>query len=311
MTQILGVIPFKGILKIKPFEYIRPLEDSEYQNFDIARTKLGQFAKKQALFMLVDANYIEYKNVVAYWSKIHCKNSNYDGAYLEEMLFHINRCVLNFLSSIFPFLDHSREHLSKEKPEMLPNFDKACNWCYDNYFSYRFLYKLRNYSQHFGMPITSLNTCSEIVNFEPFEVGYVLKLIALKDELIKYDKWKKIKNEVLSLPDQVDMSPHIDKMMYCIEIINATLYKNEEFIELLQHTAFLDKLLKETSIKEGTPCIFSQIQNMSNTDDTLLIKLHYPERYRITVERFPLNAMKLVDLFNLRSKGNPLELGNH
>ncbi len=46
------------------------------------------------------------------------------------------------------------------KPQ-LENFDKLCIWYYDNYFSYRFLYKLRNYSQHVGMPIVGLETFSK------------------------------------------------------------------------------------------------------------------------------------------------------
>ncbi len=113
MVAILGVMSSKEILEV------RPLEDFEYEKFVTSSTKLLEFAKRQELFRLVDANYREYKNVLNEYFKIHCENSNIDGSYLEGMTFNINRLVINFLSSIFPFLGHSRERLSNEKPEEL------------------------------------------------------------------------------------------------------------------------------------------------------------------------------------------------
>lgn len=284
---------------------VRPLEDIEYQKFVTASTKLFEFAKRQELFRLVDANYKEYKNVLNEYFKIHCENSNIDGSYLEGMVFNINRLVLNFLSSFFPFLDQSRKRLSKGKPEKLQNFDKSCSWCYDNYFSYRFLYKLRNYSQHVGLPIIGLETSSEMMNLNPFEVDHRLKTITLKKDLLKFDKWGTVKEEIPLLPEEIDLDPYIDEMMYCIEKINATLYEKEEFIELLQHTAFLYTLVREASIKGGIPCIFLQIEDINDTDE---LKIHFSERRRLTIGRFPLNAMELIDLLNLSSNGNPLEL---
>ena len=68
-----------------------------------------------------------------------------------------------------------------------------------------------------------------------------------------------MKDEISRLPDQIDINPYIDELMHCIEKINDTLFGRVEFIELLQHTAFLDKLVKEASIREGNPCILEAV----------------------------------------------------
>lgn len=295
MTAILGIISNKGILEVRPLEY------HEYENFTTARTKLFKFAKRQELFRLVDINYREYKSVLNEYFQIHCEQSNTVGLYLEGMTFNINRLVINFLSSIFPFLDHSRECLSNENPEELENFDKLTNWYYDNYFSYRFLYKLRNYAQHVGMPIVGIETLSEMLDPNPLKVNHGLKTITLKKDLLKFKKWGTVKDEIPQLPEKINIDPYIDEMIYCIKKINVTLSGKEEFIELLHHTAFLDTLVKEARVKGGEgsiPCIFLQIENIDDTDG---LSIYFSDRLRLTYEHFPLNAMELVDSLNLNS----------
>lgn len=288
MTAILGAIG-KEILEVGQ------LENFEYQGFKTASTKLSEFTKKQELFRLVDTNYREYKSVLSEYFKIHCEKSGIGGSYLEGMTFNINRLVINFLSSIFPFLDYSRERLSNEKPEELENFDNLTHWYYDSCFSYRFLYKLRNYSQHVGMPIIGIGTLSEMVNPNPLETNHGLKTITLKKDLLKFKKWGTVKDEIPTLPEKIDIDPYIDEMMYCIKKINASLYGKEETIELLKHAAFLDNLVKETKSEEGTPVI---IIHAEVVDDGL----------RLTCDHFPFNAMELVDLLSLSSEENPLKL---
>lgn len=283
MIHLLGVASNKGILEI------RPLDDTEYQKFVIARTKLFKFAKKHELFRLVDANYMEYKTVLNGYFKIYCENYNMAGSFLEEVAFNLNRLVLNFLSAFRTFIDHVETDLNRtygKESENFKIFKESRSFCYDNCFSYRFLYKLRNYSQHVGMPITGLNTDSRLAHTNPLEVDHLLRVTTLKSDLLKFDDWGKyriydkcgncneveIKDEISRLPDQIDINPYIDELMHCIEIINDTLIKKKEFIELLQHTAFLYKLVKEASISYGNPCIIVQVQDISNTEKLVLVQ---------------------------------------
>jgi len=272
-------------------------------------------------FRLVEANYTEYKTVLNEYSKIYCENANMAESYLEEMVFNLNRLMINFLSAVRTFLDHTETNLKRtygKESENLKTFKKNCSSCYDNYFSYRFLYKLRNYSQHVGMPITGIDAASDLIYINPLAVDYMLRITTLKSDLLKYEEWGRyiiydkcnnskkieIKDEISRLPDQVDINPYIDELMDCIEKINNTLFGREEFIELLQHTAFLDKLVKEASVREGAPCILVQVQDISNIAKSSLI---FSPKYRIIYEHFPLNAMEFVDRININSKGCMLE----
>lgn len=316
MTSYLGTVFFKEYSLILPLT-IRPLEDLEFQKYKTAKTELYEFARKQELFRLVDANYIEYKTVLNEYFKTHCDKPDMADSHLEGVVFNINRLMLNFLSAVRTFLDHAETNIKRtygKESEKLQLFNKVRSSCYDTYFSYRFLYKLRNYSQHIGMPITGLDASHKMVNINPLKYDHVLKTVTFKNDLLKFDDWGiyrkydkygnyreiKIKDEISLLPEKINIDPYIDEMMYCIEKINAALCGKEEFIELLQHTAFLNKLVKEASVKGGIPGIFLKMQKSSNTDK-------FSEELDLTYEKFPLNAMELVDLLNIRSNGNPLE----
>lgn len=273
MTSGLGVLLVKGKSEVLPLPF-RLLDELDYQEYVTARTELFKFAKRQELFRLVYTNYMEYKNTLNKYFRIHCEKCEIDGSYLEGMIFDINRLVLNFLSAVRTFLDHAQTYITKtygEKSEELQSFNKSRFSCFDTHFSFRFLSKLRNYSQHIGMPITDLHASYEVVNLDPLEYDYVLKPITLKDDLLKFDdfKWGKyteldelgnpkldelgnpkkleIKNEIYLLPEKIDIDSYIDEMMDCIKLIDRTLCGKNEFIKLLQYKTFLDKLVKEAN----------------------------------------------------------------
>jgi hypothetical protein len=168
------------------------------------------------------------------------------------------------------------------------------------------------------MPITGLDASSKVVNFSPLRFNHVLKTVTKKNDLLKFDDWGKyrkfdklcnykefeIKDEISLLPEEIDIDPYIDEMMYCIEKINVTLCGKDEFIELLQHMASLDKLLKEASNKGGVPCIIRQVQKFINPDE---LGLHFSEKFKFRFDQFPLSEMELVDLLNISSNRSPLE----
>lgn len=183
---------------------------------------------------------------------------------MKDIIFDINRLVLNFLSSIHTFLDHTETYIKRtygKKPKESQNFEKTTNSYFDTYFSYRLLSKLRNYSQHVGMPMTCLTATSKMVNPDQMEYNHVLETIALKDESLKFDDfdWGKyteldelgnpnkleIKDEISLLPEKIDIGQYIDEMVNCLELIYHTPFVKNEFENLLQYNEFLNELVKE------------------------------------------------------------------
>lgn len=162
------------------------------------------------------------------------------------MLGNVNLHVMNFLSSIKTFLDHSEFKLKRthgEHSEIYRNFKNATNHAFDTCFSYRFLYHLRNYVQHCGMPVTGFAP-SSCVN-DKINKHLICFLVAYcdKDELLEKYKWhKRVFNDFQKLPNQIEISPHIHNMMKCIQGIGITILKND-LPELMKQSGVLYELM--------------------------------------------------------------------
>jgi hypothetical protein len=74
----------------------------------------------------------------------------------------LNRLMINALGSVFTYLNHFEYTFKKEgKEKELANFKTLSSKYFDNYFTYRFFYKLRNYVVHCKIPITCLEDSIE------------------------------------------------------------------------------------------------------------------------------------------------------
>ncbi|MFB6730318.1 hypothetical protein ACFCVW_17525, partial [Bacillus mobilis] len=70
----------------------------------------------------------------------------------------IVRAINNYLSSYKAFLDRWETFIKRHgSPEFIDYFKGSVSTVYDNYFEYRFIYNLRNYAQHAGFPISTIN----------------------------------------------------------------------------------------------------------------------------------------------------------
>lgn len=72
---------------------------------------------------------------------------------------NITRAINNYLSSYKAFLDRWETYFKREGNELfIQHFKKTVSDVYDKCFEYRFLYNLRNYAQHAGIPISKINS---------------------------------------------------------------------------------------------------------------------------------------------------------
>jgi hypothetical protein len=75
----------------------------------------------------------------------------------------LDRKLCNFLTSMRMFLDHAARKLKNDVgPRAAEGFEAARHSEYDGTFGYRFLYHLRNFVQHKGMPTTSCRISSSL-----------------------------------------------------------------------------------------------------------------------------------------------------
>jgi hypothetical protein len=263
-------LSYKLGIQGKGITAIRDLSYEEYKAYKNASDCLLDFSRDQQMYTIVLLNYDDFLNVIKKYSQEYAENPRtVNWILIERMVLDINRHLLNLLSSIRTFLDHTQTKLIKKygaQSDRFKHFREACSKFYDASFSYRFLTKLRNYSQHCGMPLGSLTLHSEENPPYSGQVYHSLELKFSRDELLKYDSWgTRIALEISQLASEFGIVPHVIEMMNCIKGINLVLIE-EELPELFKSAEFVEGLTSPALGKEGIPCIlkFLEINRAEN-----------------------------------------------
>lgn len=141
---------------------------------------------------------------------------------------------------------------------------------YDENFSYRFLYKLRNYAQHCGMSAGN-------INIEENQESQFLSVQFDRNTLLNnYDSWGKLlKKELEELPPYIKVNQHINQLMQSINRINNTLIQ-ERLPNLLESVGYINKLIQPLKSLQGIPCIMdlTEFQNSGGKVKFEWIPLH-------------------------------------
>ena len=228
---------------------LREFYDDEYEKFHKEVKNLIDFSNKQQLFNIVKLNYDEFKDVLARYLSEYKNTNQINWAVMESMVQNINMLLLNFLSSFRTFLDHTEFMIKKEygkDSEQSKKFKTICSVQYDNYLAYRFLYKLRNYAQHCGLPIGGLKLGSEAVKGEGRKTHEYLEVYFDRDILLsRYDSWGTVKAEIEKLPESIEITQFVNQLIKCIYEINKEVINNESDIEKIHASyEYLTKLIK-------------------------------------------------------------------
>jgi hypothetical protein len=270
---------------------VRALSDSEYEEYGKAVARLLRFSSDQQLFTIVRLNYGDFLRLLDHYFSEYTQNPQMDWSRVEMTVLNINRHLINFLSAVRMFLDHSETNLKElygRDSEKARRFENACSDAYDNSFSYRFLYKLRNYAQHCGTPLGQVELGSKLVGTHPDVVQHLFAIRFSRDELLKrYKLWgKSLAEEIRNLPSKFDIVPHVKEMMKHLENINLTRFE-DDLPELLQSAKFVQNLIIETKDKPGLPCIL-WFEEIIRTPDGK------PERLNLSMQWLPTHLVDMI-----------------
>lgn len=139
-------------------EPVRELTPDEYAKFERLNGYLRDFEASRSLLPFVEGN---ARALEQYISKI----ENSDPKALSsrtrfvEVADDANRLLVNFLTTFRLYLDHTERRIKSTygvKSIQVAKFEEATRVVFDSEFAYRFCYKLRNYVQHCGLPISFL-----------------------------------------------------------------------------------------------------------------------------------------------------------
>lgn len=260
-----------SMFKEPEFKIIRKLSQLEFDRYSKYIMSLIFLKNDENLFKIVELNYDDLINKIQSATDELAQGINNTS---EQQYLHleINRLILNLLSSIRTYLDHTETRFKREygiESAEFNIFKTATSKAYDENFSYRFLYKLRNYSQHCGLPAGSLKAHS----FSENGVSkYVLELSLLRDELLKNFEWGNPITKELKKQEQIfDIISLIKTKFHLLQTINENV-KDLSYNHYKEEGLALLNLLQEIEDKDGAPCIFATKQV---TDNQAQLNIHW------------------------------------
>lgn len=270
------------------------LTQDEFEKYLKAKDNLNDFLSNAELFQVVVLNCREYYDALATGLTLYADKNREIFDYREFYL-TINRYFLNWLSSVRSFLDHNETRIKRKYGDDSQNwktFQNSCSREYDSNFSYRFLYKLRNYTQHCGFPITQINFESIPDDTDSEKFAYTVWVGCNRDTLLtRFKEWKQpLKTEIPKLAPLIEINQHIDSMVRSLERINLDNLK-QEFSELYQSAIFIKGLFQRVE-GEDIPEVFEIEATEDETGKILSIT-------QINVHTTPLAVVEAVINNNL------------
>jgi len=241
---------------------VRTLTQNEYENISKEISELEKFRSEEALYNLIELNYQDLEAKIDFYLNQYVVNPKADFVEFSFQFLDLNRLILNLLSSIRTYLDHTETRLNRtfgDNSDEYKLFKTLISECFDNHFAYRFLEKLRNYSQHCGMPTGSINITDD-------ENGKSLKLLLVRDDLLKnFSSWGAIvKPDLQSQSDEFDIIPLFKQKNSLLKEVNHKI-SSVLLNKLSNQGNNLLQLILETQAKNGgIPCLLKISGDIDN-----------------------------------------------
>ncbi|MGF2772984.1 hypothetical protein [Bacillus cereus] len=249
-------IMFLGVWQGEGVKEREEISKEVYEEYSLHLEKVIQFEQEFNLYVTVSHNYEELLETIDVIKEGYIKDARMNWAKMSAIMLTINRRVLNYLTTFRTYLDHAERLLKHEfgkESEQVKIFKEVCSREYDDYFAYRFLYKLRNYAQHCGMPVGNVNlSAKEIVN----GVEHTLLVHLDRNQLLSAkDLWgKPVKEELQEMPLEIEITVYLKELQTCIERIQECFMKIR--LKTIKGSAeYILELFKPLLHIEGAPCI--------------------------------------------------------
>ena len=117
---------------------------------------INEYKSHFLVFVYFQLNLLEFNSLRKRISNVPITNIDINKISRTNNYINTNRITFNLLASFRFFIDHAEAHVKRrygKTSNESQNFSSILRSNFDKYFSYRFLYKLRNFSQHLGFPI--------------------------------------------------------------------------------------------------------------------------------------------------------------
>jgi hypothetical protein len=180
--------------------------------------------------------------------------------------------------------DRNLKHRYGKTSVRVKAFKRATSEAYDNNFSYRFFYKLRNYVQHCGLPLGRMSIRIKKESEPSGLTSQTIKFEFDRDLLLeRFDKWgEPVQSELAVLPAYFSIRPLVEEFIGVFDVLQTSLTA-EEGPALLDALSHLDKIALEAAWRGGEPAVCIE----SAVDDD-------PDNYCLQFQHFPVEMMDMI-----------------
>ncbi|MBU3176502.1 hypothetical protein KPL47_08960 [Clostridium estertheticum] len=186
-------------------EILKEINENEVDELTISLDSLVYYKQIKNLYKIAVENGNE---LIKFLKSIYATNTKIPLGDSEKVIMEGNRLIANYCSFIGMYIDQIEKVLSKIESKRIEEFRKTCSELYDKNIEYRFLVIMRNYIMHYDLPFTFYS-----------ESLYGRKLELRKEHLLKFSKWKQVKEDIIKMEDTINILPMLYPMNVNLTVI--------------------------------------------------------------------------------------------
>lgn len=271
---------------------VRNIGKEEYEEIIKAKSYVLFYLQFEELYEFVKANFLDFWNYLFKICEKYRLNYISDFSELIDPVLFSNQKLANILSSFRTYQDYLKHNISEtlgNESTEFDTFDKILSKIYDSNFSYRFFYRLRNYIQHYGLPIRIISYDGKLMNKEPIEWAQFVNLKIDRDMLLKFKGWSKVKEDIIKLPDFFEIKPLINDYYNSLNIIHSKM-RDALLSQYTREKLILENLFFEAVGNINLPNIKNKLSHATfiyhKENDDVLNKEYIPYNVIIRIDNF-------------------------
>lgn len=277
-----------------PFiERVRALTEDEASGYLGSIEHLQDYSRTRDLFDLVEHNIGAVRTSIAQHLDrgTSARRGVFHEGIKERQILQLS--VINYLSAVRLYLDHRQTHLTRRygpKSDELRVFNEARRSEHGSHPEYAFVYELRNFVQHCGMPLQAIRDHASIA---PGEEGRERLVGCSKSQLLAlFSDWTHSRPFILAQAEEFPLLPVLEVMRDCLSRVEATT-SNAIMTTLWRDAKSVVRLVAECS-SENAVGMVGRID--PRPED--------PNKFDITFRRYPQSVLAWLGLIEL-TEGPP------
>ncbi|GIJ30809.1 hypothetical protein Vqi01_59710 [Micromonospora qiuiae] len=245
------------------FRFDAELDAAEYRELEEALKPVLRLGVRD-VFKLVARSYEEIESLNTYYLRLFGLPRERGRIQPREAATGFMSSCVNWLNVVRLFLDHEETWLKRTFGETSTNFvdfKSACSRAFDSSIAYRFLYKLRNYTTHCGLPISSVNLDAPTEEERAAGLHQRISFRLNRDDLLRDFSWgAKVRADLAAMEPAFELLPLIRQAMPHLDnILQITVATDVR--ECLQALPVVRRYLDRMTVETAQPCLLRLTPN--------------------------------------------------